>query len=112
MEIYSHIYPSTAASTVPAFTQGTSRSERGAAPTTSAPPDRTTTTQVGVQEEAAGPEEERSAEGKDWKEASDRLPAAAAASASSEEEPGEGRGLTDPPPNVVEPPSDHRGNRE
>ncbi|XP_077935837.1 uncharacterized protein LOC120825436 [Gasterosteus aculeatus] len=110
VEIYSHIYPSTAASTVPAFTQGTSRSERGAAPTTSAPPDRTTTTQVGVQEEAAGPEEERSAEGKDWKEASDRLPAAAAASASSEEEPGEGRGLTDPPPNVVEPPSDHRGN--
>ncbi|XP_037327854.2 uncharacterized protein zgc:66455 isoform X1 [Pungitius pungitius] len=94
VEIYNRTYLSRAASTVSAFTQGTSRSERGAAPTTAAPPDTSTTTQVSAQE-GAGPEEERSAE------ASDSLPA------SSEAPEPEGR---EPPPNVVEPLSDRRGN--
>ncbi|KAM8879993.1 uncharacterized protein AB9W97_015060 isoform 2-T2 [Spinachia spinachia] len=105
VELYSHVHPSTAVSTVPTSTPGTSRSERG----TLARPDKTTTAQASVAEDAAPPEDGRSAEGEDGTEdgteASDRLPAAAAAASSSDAPEPEGRAA----PNLVEPLSNHRG---
>ncbi|KAK9540807.1 hypothetical protein VZT92_003233 [Zoarces viviparus] len=100
LEFYSHIYPTKAVSTVPASLQGTSRSGRGAAPTT----------QIYVEEasahpeEAAVPEEERSAEGRNSTavgEASDQLPVPSQPERTEQ---------TPPHPNTVEPLSDHRGN--
>ncbi|XP_068583355.1 uncharacterized protein zgc:66455 [Cebidichthys violaceus] len=102
-EIYSHIYPSEAVSTVPASVQGTSRSGRGAAPTT----------QIYVEEasarpeEAAVPEEERSAEGENRAEVEEPLDQIPVPSEPPEPERTE---QTHPHPNVVEPLSDHRGN--
>ncbi|XP_037621797.1 uncharacterized protein zgc:66455 isoform X1 [Sebastes umbrosus] len=136
-EIYSHIYLSTVMPTVPASTQGTSRSGRGAAQTPSGQSDSTvptgsppqqhndqnqelkpttsspTTIQINVEEaathpeEAAVPEEERSADGEnrtDVSEASDQLPAPSGAPEPEETE------QSHPHPNIVEPLLDHRGN--
>ncbi|XP_059195271.1 uncharacterized protein zgc:66455 isoform X3 [Centropristis striata] len=124
-ENLSHVSPSTAEPTVPTSTQGTSRSGRGAAQTTSVQSDgqnqelkptssSSTTTQTTEEdeptrpEEAAAPhpeEEGRSADGAVG-DLSDQLPAPSEAAEPEPEQPEP----THPHPNMVEPLSDHRGN--